>query len=359
VNIPVPLAAGNTENLNTALFLQPFFQIDRGLFGLCDEIPRAGMEYLETDDTGPLLHICFGSHLENDHSPLPTHAWVNPDLSDRSMEGPWFIGNASPYSVNDYLFSIPADWAGEHTGGRALATGRFRDGGWGGMGPSLYAYTPWIDHSGTPAPPGTRLEEMALLQYASSEETDRIERNLEGYQHPDEWTGGAWLETPGGSTAVLFAGTRGTGDLYWYGFLNSGDPAAPCVESEMTGQFALCRRADGTPVAPPEDCPAPASGRGWWSSSFSAGFILYDPDDLAEVAAGKLAPWEPQPYAFIPVDRHLFLNREGIEQEMLGSGEQRRFRLGDVAWDPDRGHLYVLELFADGAAPVVHVWRVL
>ena len=42
---------------------------------------------------------------------------------------------------------------------------------------------------------------------------------------------------------------------------------------------------------------------------------------------------------------------------MLGTGVQRRFRLGDVTFDRANGLLYVLELFADGAKPVVHVWR--
>ena len=43
---------------------------------------------------------------------------------------------------------------------------------------------------------------------------------------------------------------------------------------------------------------------------------------------------------------------------MLGTGAQRRFRLGDAAFDPVHHRLYVLEPFADGATPVVHVWRI-
>jgi len=38
--------------------------------------------------------------------------------------------------------------------------------------------------------------------------------------------------------------------------------------------------------------------------------------------------------------------------------KQRRNRIGDVAYDRANGLLYILELFADGAKPVVHVWRV-
>jgi len=54
----------------------------------------------------------------------------------------------------------------------------------------------------------------------------------------------------------------------------------------------------------------------------------------------------------------LFLNPAGVEAEMLGAGVQRRHRIGAVAYDRDNGLLYVLELFADEAKPVVHVWSV-
>jgi len=38
-------------------------------------------------------------------------------------------------------------------------------------------------------------------------------------------------------------------------------------------------------------------------------------------------------------------------------GAQRRFRIGDVGFRPRQWIGYVLELFADGAKPVVHVWQ--
>jgi hypothetical protein len=42
---------------------------------------------------------------------------------------------------------------------------------------------------------------------------------------------------------------------------------------------------------------------------------------------------------------------------MLGRAEQRRYRIGDVSFDRQNGILYVLERFADGAKPVIHVWQ--
>jgi hypothetical protein len=68
--------------------------------------------------------------------------------------------------------------------------------------------------------------------------------------------------------------------------------------------------------------------------------------------------WQPQPYATLDIDEPLFFNPAGIDEPALGSGDQRRFRIGDVAYDHEQGLLYVLELFADEAKPVVHVWRV-
>lgn len=197
------------------------------------------------------------------------------------------------------------------------------------------------------------------MQYASSLHTDTITHALDGYQHPDEWEGAAWLTTSSGKSAVLFAGTRGTGEQYWYGFLN---PAGtdPCVHAESVGEFPVCYMADGT-RCPEEDlieCTNHTSERGWWSGRFDAQFILYDPADLARVAAGTVDSWKPQPYASLDLDEHLFFNPAGIEEGLLGTGHQRRYRIGDVAYDRTHGLLYVLERFADEAKPVVHVWRV-
>jgi len=231
------------------------------------------------------------------------------------------------------------------------------------MGPALLAYRPWLA-DGSPPASGTRLSETVLLLYESSVNTEAITRCLDGYQHPDEWEGGAWITTPSGKTAVLFAGTKGTGAKYWYGYINPAGPDRPCVEEAMNADFPTCRLADGS-LCPPEDlvgCCDPAvdcvSNRGWWSSRFDAQFILYDPADLARVAAGEMASWEPQPYAVIDLDEHLYLDPPEGDEIELGWGDQRRSRIGAVAYDRQNGYLYVLELYADGAKPVVHVWRV-
>jgi hypothetical protein len=359
ISIPVPAQSDNLDELNQAAFLQAFHNVAEGFFTELEEIPRIGMQLLDTSATGAKIHLAWGQHMQPD-PPVPSHAWFDPNLSAPDMQGTWFIGNQSLYSVNGYLFEIPASWADEHAGGRTLGTGRFRDGGWSGMGPALFAYRPWLDGSGTPASSGAHLEETVLLLYESSENTPSIERCLDGYQHPDEWEGGAWITTNTGKSAVLFAGTKGTGAKYWYGYINPAGPEYPCVDEAFVGQFTVCRLADGTPC-PPEDlteCGDHNDYRGWWSARFDAQFILYNPADLARVAAGEMASWEPQPYAFLDIDEYLFLNPAGVEQDMLGTGVQRIARIGAVAYDRSNALLYVLELFADEAKPVVHVWEV-
>jgi hypothetical protein len=359
ISIPAPIIAGSVDELNQAQFIQGFHDVAQGSFSGMDELPRVGLLYLDHPATGPMIHIGWGQHFVPD-VPAPTHAWFNPVLSTASIEGGWFIGDQSFYSVNGYIFEIPEDWADRYAQGRYLATGRFRDGGWSGMGPALFAYRPWIDDSGTPADPGTHLEETVLLLYESSENTPNIERSLEGYQHPDEWEGGAWITTSSGNAAVMFAGTKGTGGRYWYGYANPTGADLPCVDGDFVGQYTVCVMADGSPC-PDEDlveCRGHNENRGWWSSRFDAQFILYDPADLARVAVGRLQPWEPQPYARLDIDEFLFLDAPVTEAEMLGSGDQRLARIGAVAYDRQNDLLYVLELFADQAKPVVHVWQI-
>jgi len=132
------------------------------------------------------------------------------------------------------------------------------------------------------------------------------------------------------------------------------------VETEILGQFTLCYNADGSacPQADLGGCSPHNDYRGWWSDRFEAQILLYNPADLAWVASGEIESWEPQPYALLSLEDALFHNPSGVEADMIGSGDQRRFRIGDVAYDPANGLLYVLELFADDAKPVVHVWRI-
>ncbi len=362
VSIPAPVISRDLADLPLAEFVQDFQDVTAGYFTNLEEIPKMGLQYLNRPETGPLLHIAWGQHLQPQDE--ASHAWISADFTAPNLQGVWFIGNQSLYSTNGYLFDIPSDWADAYTAGRYLATGRMRDGGQGGMGPTLFSYTPWNEDGSAP-PSGTRLQETTLLLYENAYNTPDITRAMDGYQHPDEWEGGAWMTTPAGQTAVLFAGTKSTGAKYWYGYIHPDGPEHACVDPSHNDEFTTCRLADGSPC-PPEDfsgCCNEEDGtcvtyRGWWSTRWDAQLIFYNPADLARVAAGEIESWEPQPYAVLDIDEYLYLNAPEWDEISLGWGDQRRNRIGAAAYDRQEGLLYVLELYADGGKPVVHVWQV-
>ena len=354
IGIPAPSLSRNVEDLNVAATIQGFHDVRGGIFEVWEEIPRIGMEYLpaQGDQTSPKLYLAFGQHLHGEGL-LPTHGWCEIDLSAPNTAGGWYIGNEPLYYTTGYLFTIPQAWADMYTGGATLAVGRYRDGGLSGTGPSLYAYAPWLD--GNPPDPNTRLSFSSLLRYSSILD-DPTDFRMEGYRDPDEWEGGAWI-TAGDKTAVVFAGTKATGPYWWYGFYSPAGDGMPCVHTE--GDI-YCFNADGTQCATElkGDCAGHAvESRGWWSSRFDTQIIFYDPDDFASVLNGTMEPYEPQPYAVLDIDDHLFLNAT-VEPDMLGSGDQRRYRIGEMAYDRDRGFLYIIEKFADGAKPVIHVFSI-
>jgi len=248
----------------------------------------------------------------------PSHGWCELDLSNPRTAGAWCIGDYWNFVTSDYIFAIPPAWADAHTPGMYLATGRYRDGGQGAQGPSVIAYGPW--NHGNPPPAGATLHAVPLLLYGNVYTPGSARMN--NYHHSDEWSGAAWL-TAGDRTAVAFVGTKGTGDC-WYG----------------------C--ADGTvwPDEPP--FPPACPERGWWSTGFVGQIILYDPSDLAAVAQGRMDSAEPQPYATLNIDQHLY----------HVTSTQQKEHVGAASYDRQRGLLYVFEPLADDEKALIHVWRI-
>jgi hypothetical protein len=316
ISIPVPIDSPTQDlnDLNVATTLQDFRNIRGDLFNhLNFEIPRAGLQYLPAQGqqvTGK-LHFCWGQHLQEEGE-AATHGWCELDLSTPLPAGAWYLGNISNYATNDYLFAIPQDWADANTPGMYLATGRFRDGGWSGQGPSLFAYGSW--GQGQAPAPGSRLPAIPLLWYDSSHVDAGSAHTMVDYHHSDEWTGGAWL-TSGDKAALLFVGTKGQGDC-WY-----GNADGPCLDCE---------------------------DRGWWSDRFVGQMLFYDPADLASVARGEIETWAPQPYAALDIDEYLY----HIESS------QQKHHLGAAGFDRERSLLYVFEPLVDQDKPLVHTWRI-
>lgn len=337
INIPVPVLSPKKElkELTTARTLQGFKDITGGIFGYL-EIPRAGLAYLSpkgAQATGK-LHFCWGQHFQEN---APSHGWCELDLSKPQTAGPWLFGSYANYTTNDYLFDIPQGWADLNTPGQYLATGRFRDGHWGGQGPTLFAYGPWND--GNPPPSKTLLKAITPLLLYGIQEPGAIEiinsekMRMNNFKESDEWSGGAWL-TAGNKSAVIFVGTKATGRC-WYGFANG--VVWPIVTDDNTVY--------------PEVPPWPYNDRGWWSEDIKAQILFYDQKDLALVARGEKKAYEPQPYAAINIDKDLF-------DPGLNPQREKRYLLGAASFDRARGVLYIVERRADGDKSLIHVWKI-
>jgi hypothetical protein len=324
IGIPKPVVSKtkNLAELNTATTLQKFRDIRAGKFPEMEQA-RAALAYLpkQGKQTSGKLYYCWGPHMD-EGSIQPSHGWCDLDLAKPNTAGPWKLGKLSRYIINDYIFPIPNAWADKHTPGLRLATGRFRDGGQGSQGPTLIAYGPWND--GNPPKAGAAVKATPLLRYSSV--TDEVQHKLKGYHHSDEWSGGAWL-TAGKKSAAVFIGTKGQGKC-WYGFANG--------------------------IVWPEEGPWPKvpdypnDQRGWWSTSFTAQIMFYDPADLAAVAAGKKKPHEPQPYATMDIAKVLYRKKPRPEFTHVGA----------AAFDRARGLLYVIEPRGDEDKSLIHAWHI-
>ncbi|MBN1964161.1 MAG: hypothetical protein JW910_05920 [Anaerolineae bacterium] len=321
VSIPVPLITPALDALPVATTLQPFADVRGEMFGELEQ-PVAALEVLPgVEGAEGRLVFAWGQHFQEMRYG-PSHGWSRLDLADPQSAGPWSVGDFPDYLTNNYLFTIPAEWAA-HTPGMTLATGRFREGGQGGSGPSLIAFAP--PDVDDPAPAGAVLPALALLRYGDY--TTPGEQQLDDYRHCDDWTGGAWL-TAGERAAVIFVGTKALGEC-WYGFANG-----------------IVWPEEG----PWPDVPEwPYDNRGYWASEYEEQMLFYDPADLAAVAAGTLEPWQPQPYARLDISDVFF----GVREDWT------RGRAGSAAYDRERGLLYVTEPTADDSGrTVIHVWRV-
>jgi len=346
ITIPAPVISPqkNLSELNTAVQLRPFRDIRAGITDLEQlynnrMLLYCGLEYLPAQgaQSAGRIYACFGDHFHDAGTPqdVPSHMWT--DLALQDNHGAWWISTQSLYSVNDYMFAIPSSWAdaGLNTTGKYLATGRFRDGGWSGQGPALFAIAPW--KSGNPPPADTFLPATTLLLYSNTRGDDPTSYTINGYHHSDEWSGGAWL-TAGDKAAVVFIGTKGQGSC-WYGYADG--TICPTDGSE-------------SPPAPPY----PNNDRGWWSTYFEAQMIFYDPADLAAVAAGAMPSHQPQPYAVLNLDHYLWRIDKINHSDF--NANQNKDRVGACAFDRANRLLYIVEYRGDveNERPLIHVFKV-
>ncbi|MEX1376878.1 MAG: hypothetical protein AB1Z23_05290 [Eubacteriales bacterium] len=315
ITIPEIIASKNISELNQSIKLYGLTDIKGNLFDKWTmEIPRVGMEIVDNN-----LFLCFGEHYEEDTS-MGTHGYTDLELS--AADKVCIVGDYL-YATNDYMFAIPDEYTA-HLGGNDLLTGRFRDGGWSGMGPSLLALSTAdiID-----AKNNERIQAVPLIKYDDSFDGDDGKK-MNDYSHADSWAGGAFVSCDSGS-GILFIGTHGYGAT-WYGFANG-----------------VVYPTDGDENAEYPDVPDyPYDERGWWNDDFRACIAVYSTSDIISVYNGEKSPSDIQPYEFIDITEYMIVDRDETVMQYLGAS----------AYDRANNRLFVLELMADEGKPIVHVF---
>lgn len=315
ISIPEPTLSSDASQLNQSHIIHEFTDIKGNLFNKWTmEIPRAGIEV--ADDK---LFFCFGEHFEENNN-LGTHGYTDLSLSESTKV---CIAGDCLYSNNDYLFRIPDEYE-VYFGGNDLFTGRFRDGGWSGMGPSLLAVS---SQDIINAENNELIAVSAVIKYEDSYNGDDGYK-MNNYSHADSWTGGAFIVCDAGS-AIVFVGTHSYGST-WYGFSNG-------VVYPIDGEEN---------VVYPDVPPYPHDERGWWSDDFRACMVMYNTADAIKVFEEKIEPYAIQPYAFIDLSKYMLVDRNETAMQYLGA----------AAYDGENNRLFILELFADGDKPIVHVF---
>jgi hypothetical protein len=321
IGIPAPVvsASRNPDELPQATTLQEFGD------ARCPDMPSGSsahppaLEYVPegAGAVGNRLYTCYADNYQVGGQRLNSYGSASLTASAFDPRGAWYVGPLEAYSSPDYMAatSYIASLATPLAGHR-LAAGGSRYGSYH-WGPTLVAYTPWTAGLEAPAN-GASLAYTPLLMYDRRSDEDRwsaagAKKVLRGAAPNDIWRGGAWVSF-GGKSAFAVVGIKGHGD-YWY-----------------------------------------VSGAGPRQSNYRSLMLLYDVRDFEEVAAGTMAPNEPQPYAVLDLGRWLF---SANDNDDTWSVEKKG--PGGMAFDPGNGLLYIVETKVYGTyedKPIVHVFRV-
>lgn len=334
VSIPEPVISPskNLDDLNEITTLQNPGNIRPANVQSWDfvDIWRTGLEYIPDENR---LYSSWSIHYTvtgDKHASIS--ACDASSLSGSEKLGAWYVGNSAEAPndamANDFLFDLPHEWASEHAYNRELVTGRCRDGGLSGLGPTLYAM-PLLDNI-TPPAANSPLEITTLLQYGPVEGTDNYNypNSLNNYNHADAWRDADFISTKEGRGCVIFAGNKARGNN-WYGYQGEN----------MRHDWVI---AD---LPYPDFWETDPDGKGWRANSYEPMFMLYGIQSFEFVTNGIINPYDPQPYCGISIDKNIF----------WGS----RHEISSASYDPINQRLYVTEYNApaDGRL-LIHVWNI-
>ena len=335
MSIPAPVKSHDVDALNECTVLQDFTNVrpanvaawpyvDIWQGDLC-AMPVPG-------SSQTVLYSTWAFYYQVGGDKTASLAFCDPfNLAGSTVRGAWNIGPAAgppvDAALNDYLFSVPDAWASTNTDGKTLVTGRNREGGLSGLGPTLFAVAP-VSFA-NPPDANADLAVTTLLQYGPVTASDNYHfpNAFTTYNHADWFRGAAWLET-GNQSAVAIVGNKARGNN-WYGYAGER-----MLHDWVTADIPY-----------PDFYTTDPDGKGWRGHNKIPMIVLYAPEDLAQVARGTMQAYEPQPYAAVRLDTSVFF------------GPTRTIR--EAAWDGERRLFYVLEFVPElDGRPIIHTWRV-
>ncbi|HRZ36431.1 MAG TPA: fibronectin type III domain-containing protein [Candidatus Paceibacterota bacterium] len=328
INIPIPALSDNPAEWPTARTLQPAADLWPAIYGGSTtpaggtDIKVAALAYHPAaNGVAERLYYSVCNYYGTDPS-APSLGWFDLDLTEG--HGAWFLDapppdNVFPGAISRYLLAAPADWAATHLGGRSLLAGNtILSGGIENYnGPTLFAFAPW--ESGSLPPSGGVLPTTLLLRYSP---IGQVSNRVINWRLDETAEGPAWISC-GGKAALAVSYRRTVGDV-WYG------------DSLGNSHSAY-------------DIPEPPFGyKGGSCTEWRNGLMFYNPDDLAAVAQGKKASWEPQPY--VVFDTQQFSRRLSAEPPESGA----------IAFAPGLQTLFYLEHNGDPEMVygLIHAWKI-
>jgi hypothetical protein len=291
ISVPRPAIASDMKDLGVAALVTEPTNIRPESINNWDyvDIWRTGLEYHRGEQR---LYSSWSIHYTVGGDKHSSISCCNAsDLANSEKQGAWFVGDANEQpidaGINDWLFSVPKNWANENVNGRNMMVGRCRDGGLSGLGPTIYAFS---DFGESVPVAESELDITTLLEYGTVLGTNNYNypNSMNGYKHSDDWREALWINGYG-QQSIAIVGHKALGDN-WYGYHGHN----------LHHEWVM---AD---IPYPEMYTTDPDGKGWRGHTMEPMIIFYDPADLAQVAAGNMESYEPQPYAAYRIDKDIF-----------------------------------------------------
>jgi hypothetical protein len=319
ISIPRPVRAMRLVRLPRARYLQPFADATAG------KLDTTGANNNKVGGQLIYQNRLYGSvyiYYDATNSQTRSH-WSRTSTSLRSgrARGLFRVGNTGAGFVSGFMALVPPEWQAL-LGGPAL-TGNCcipiisRT----SFGPAAFAFDPTRLSLGRAAP------DHPLVYYPQQHPTLGPWNATWNPRKRVLFGGGTTIRGvafPDGTRSVLFFGTQGIG-RFCYG------------EGTADRSLAFKPTPDGTIWCYDPD----NSSKGTHAYPYVPEVWAYDAAALAAVRAGHRRPWQVWPYA--------------VWQLSLPFGPPQ---IGGAAYDPVHGLIYLSQQYADGAAPLIEVFRV-